>query len=297
MAFVLSAFRLAIQYPDAVVVVAHIGVSPVAAALKLTRIASLDIMVLHGLEAWRRAGLVERLFARHSQAIVATTQYTANLFAELNQVRPDRFRVIPIGLPESNLDEPRSVSGPARRILTVSRLSRDDSYKGIDTLIRAVAAVRDKHCPEVTLDIIGDGDDRLRLEHLVNVLGLQSGVRFHTSVPDSELERFYSECTVFALPSAKEGFGIVFLEAMRRGKPCIGGEHGGTPEVIEDGADGFLVPHGDVSALTSRLAVLLCGSGTAARMGKLGFAKVRRKYLFEQMKAAWSDVMASVAPR
>jgi glycosyltransferase involved in cell wall biosynthesis len=172
----------------------------------------------------------------------------------------------------------------------VSRLSRQDAYKGIDVLIRALALL--KGCGHrVVLDVVGDGDDRSRLEGLAASLGLATAVQFHTSVSDSQMYDFYSRCTLFALPSRREGFGIVFLEAMLHGKPCVGGRHGGTPEVIDHDCTGYLVSHGDVAELATRLSDLLEGSHKAGRMGALGLAKVQTVYRFEQMQAAWVKIM------
>ncbi len=69
---------------------------------------------------------------------------------------------------------------------------------------------------------------------------------------DSELAACYAAAEVFALPSRGEGFGLVYLEAMARGKPVIGGAHGGAPEVIQDGVTGYVVQHGDTLQLVRR---------------------------------------------
>jgi glycosyltransferase involved in cell wall biosynthesis len=83
---------------------------------------------------------------------------------------------------------------------------------------------------------------------------------------DADLQAAYKSAALFVMPSKKEGFGIVFLEAMRHGVPCIGGNHGGTPEVINEGVTGFLINYGDVDALVDRIVRLVSDDNLRARM-------------------------------
>ena len=111
------------------------------------------------------------------------------------------------------------------------------------------------------------------------------------AVPDEKLCLLYQECDVFAMPSSKEGFGIVFLEAMRHGKPCIGGNHGGTPEVIDHGVDGYLVNYGDVAQLTRYVVELSQNADLRRDMGLKGYQKVKAGYLFPHMRDNWFSLL------
>jgi phosphatidylinositol alpha-1,6-mannosyltransferase len=97
--------------------------------------------------------------------------------------------------------------------------------------------------------------------------------------PDG-LPSAYDHCEVFAMPSRGEGFGLVFIEAMARGRPVVGGAHGGTPEIIDDGINGFLVPHGDVAQLMDRLKRLLANDSLRREMGAQALARVKRDFTF-----------------
>ena len=107
-------------------------------------------------------------------------------------------------------------------------------------MIEAVELLAREHTG-VQLHLVGAGVDHARIKATVQQRGLDSLVTMWGNLADAELEAAYASCDLFALPSRREGFGIVFLEAMRHGKPCIGGNHGGTPEVVTDGTTGFLV--------------------------------------------------------
>jgi glycosyltransferase involved in cell wall biosynthesis len=176
------------------------------------------------------------------------------------------------------------------RVLTVGRLSRLEQYKGVDHLIDAVAALAKTGTP-VTLDIVGDGDDAPALKQRGSEAGASEAIRFHGAVPDDQLRDLYRSCDVFAMPSLNEGFGIVFLEAMRYGKPCIGGRHGGTPEVVQDGFNGLLVQHGDVNHLIGCLRDLYSNPDLRRRLGERAYQTVVGKFLRPRMQADWFRVL------
>jgi glycosyltransferase involved in cell wall biosynthesis len=144
---------------------------------------------------------------------------------------------------------------------------------------------------DVELKVVGTGDEMPRMIERANRMRLNGSVRFLGAVPDEELSRLYRECDVFALPSKGEGFGIVFLEAMRWGKPCIGGNHGGTPEVVIDGETGYLVEHGDSDRLGSCLLNLLESPDLRHTMGAAAYDKVRRNYIYSRMRDDWFSVI------
>jgi glycosyltransferase involved in cell wall biosynthesis len=142
--------------------------------------------------------------------------------------------------------------------------------------------------------IVGDGDDRKRLEDLVRENGLSDRVIFTGVVSDEELIGFYKACDVFLMPSRQEGFGIVFLEAMAFEKPVIGGNHGGTPEVIVDNETGFLVEHGDVNSLADRIIRLLLDGELCKRMGQAGRRRVEENYTFDPFRKRLISFLSQV---
>jgi len=203
--------------------------------------------------------------------------------------------VIPLALKETEVAEAAEVrSSTVTKILTVGRLSASERYKGVDTLIRALAELQVRGT-NVALDVVGAGDDLGRCERLAVENGVQSFVRFHGRVDESTLQELYAGCDIFAMPSKGEGFGIVFLEAMRHGKPCIGGNHGGTPEVIDHGVTGYLVEHGEAAKLAQRLQALIKSPTLRARMGYEAREKVRRQYLFGSFRENWRRLLDRLA--
>lgn len=295
-AFVLKAARHVLWRRECVAVVGHIGQAPVAWMLQQLNLIQSYILVLHGIEAWKKVAWFDRQAARGAACIIATTRYTAQEFCGYNGIPFERTRIIPLAVAEEQIELPYdSQEGNGDlRILTVGRLSIADRYKGFDILIKAIERARTEGA-NVHLTVVGNGDDLPRLRELTARMGLARHVTFFEAMPDEKLCLLYQECNVFAMPSSKEGFGIVFLEAMRHGKPCIGGNHGGTPEVIDHGVDGYLVNYGDVTQLTHYLVELSQNAQLRRDMGLKGYQKVKAGYLFPHMWDNWFALLNQTA--
>lgn len=294
LSFAAGALRTAWQFQPDITIAGHLGLAPVAMAIRATCATKSYGIVLHGIEAWKRAEWKDRLAARFADVVVATTNYTATTFQRFNDVRPDAMRVVPLALGETELPEPEKANDRSSiRLLTVGRLAACEQYKGVDILIQAVGMLIARG-HRVELTVVGKGDDLARLKSLTESLWLNQVVRFLGGVSDAELQRQYARCDIFAMPSKGEGFGIVFLEAMRHGKPCIGGNHGGTPDVIDHAVNGLLVEHGDVVGLARSIEFLIESEERRAAMGREAQLRVRREYLFDSFCANWRRLLHSV---
>jgi glycosyltransferase involved in cell wall biosynthesis len=105
--------------------------------------------------------------------------------------------------------------------------------------------------------IVGDGDDRSRLECEADALGIAKHVRFVGLVPDYELADYYRMADVFIMPSTGEGFGIVFLEAAAAGLHVIGGNQDGSADALADGAIGVVTSPTSIAGITQELVSAL----------------------------------------
>jgi glycosyltransferase involved in cell wall biosynthesis len=252
-------------------------------------------LVVHGIEAWRRFGLAERAGLRTITRVIAISEHTRRRFAEVNGVAPDRCRVI-----HDTLDPEwrRLAEGPCRPrpreierrpiLLSVARLDASEGYKGVDRVIEALPAMA-RRFPDVLYVVIGDGDDRPRLDRLAAECGVADRVRFLGRVAETTLVDYYRWCDVFVLPSSGEGFGLVYLEAMTCGKPVIGGNHAGSVEVIEDGVCGFLVDHDDTPTLADRARQLLEDADLRRRFGEAGRERAAGRFGFDAISRQWME--------
>ena len=176
-----------------------------------------------------------------------------------------RIEVIPNGVDldvSGPLGEDQRFSEPT--ILYLGRLKR---YKRVDLLIRAVALLiqRGTVC---RLLIAGRGDDRRRLDALRKELGVADHVELLGFVTEAEKGQLLRKSWVNVVTSVKEGWGIVNLEAAACGTPTIASDVPGLRDSVVDGRTGFLVPHGDVEALSRRIEDLLGDEEKRARLGQ-----------------------------
>lgn len=219
------------------VIVLHINLAPVALPL-LCRDADL-VCFLHGVECWHALSLVQKTALRQAKRVIANSWHTVERFKHVNRELTFReVSVCHLGISPKNWERRKDTS-PRFFALIVGRMAATERYKGHDLLLEIWPKVLVEF-PNAVLIVVGDGDDRSRLCDKAQGLGLRHAVRFLGKISDEELSELYNECMFFVMPSSGEGFGLVFLEAMRAGKACIGAP-GSASEIILDGVTGFIV--------------------------------------------------------
>lgn len=179
-------------------------------------------------------------------SIVANSRNTASLVENLHRAVADRITVIEPGVAD-DFFQPRADggSGGALRLLTVSRLERWTARKNVDGVLQALRLLPGDVPFHYT--IVGDGDDRPRLEALAAELELDATVTFRGALPRESLKTCYREADLFVLasrarPHDVEGFGIVYLEAAAAGLPSLCSAEGGATDAVADGVSGVVIP-------------------------------------------------------
>ena len=155
-------------------------------------------------------------------------------------------------------------------------LGRLEAEKGIYDLLEAVAAVR-ANVPDLRLVCAGEGD-RIGVARYAERLGIADAVKFTGWVGPSGKRALLEHAAVFALPSYKEALPASLIEAMGAGIPVIASPVGGIPEVVVDGATGFLVGAGDTQSLRRALERLLADRALARRVGEAARQAVFSKF-------------------
>ncbi len=299
--FTLAALGASRRHPS-LVVAAHVHLAPVVAAMKMLSPRLPAVVVAHGIEVWTPLSRLGRWALRRADLVLAPSADTARHLVARQGVRQEKIRQLPWGLdPQFTalLAAPGANHLPAgfpsgRVVLSVGRWAATERYKGVDTLIAAVSRLLPA-VPDLYLVAVGDGDDRRRLEQLALEMGVAARVRFLRELTQEELLACYRHCDVFALPSRGEGFGLVFLEAMASGKPVVGGTHGGTPEIVEDGVTGLLVPYGDVERVSQALEKLLTNEPLRRQMGQRAQSRVQSAYRFENFRVEFTKLLVELA--
>ncbi len=222
----------------------------------------------------------EHLF-RVADAITVNCDYTAQRVIALGCV-PDRVHKLHVGVDVGQFpyqDRTRPPGQPVR-LLTVGRLVEK---KGIEYALQAVARLVPTH-PDLRYDIIGDGPLQPVLTKLAGQLGLGRVAVFHGARDSQFVQQRVAEAHLFLLPSVtaangdQEGTPVSLMEAQAAGLPVLSTVHSGIPEVVLDGATGFLVPERDVAGLAERLRYLIEHPEACRALGRRGRQHIEEQF-------------------
>jgi glycogen(starch) synthase len=169
------------------------------------------------------------------------------------------------------------------RLLCVGRLEPE---KGYDLALRAFAKIH-KRFPTARLTIAGDGAEKENLSRQIDELNLTGQVELTGWISPDETFTLLDKATLIIIPSRREGFSLVAVEAASMARPVIGTRVGGLPEVVLHGKTGLLVASEDGDALAQAIAFLLDHPQTAAEMGEAGRRWVAEKFSWERYVNAY----------
>jgi phosphatidylinositol alpha-1,6-mannosyltransferase len=214
------------------------------------------VLLVHGIEAWRRRPWPERSLLHRVDLFVSISDYTWRRFVMANPDfanAPHRTVLLGIGTP---WEGPTPSPGPTPVALMVSRLSRREDYKGHREMLDAWPLVV-RRFPTAELWIAGDGDLRQDLERAAAERGLSRSVRFLGFVSEENKHELLCQSRCMAVPSRGEGFGLVYLEAMRIGRPCLTSTLDAGREVVDPPRHGLAVDPDDRDGLADAACRLL----------------------------------------
>ena len=315
--FVRRAVATAMSERVDLALIGHVNYAPMGLLLKRLRPNLRYGVVVHGVEAWSRLPRIRRRALRHADFVMSVSEYTKRQVVEANGVNPERVYLLPNTLASESDGTGRSGDGATGRrgdgetgrsgepdaarhkpirLLSVCRLDAREQYKGIDTVIRALPALVAR-VPDLEYVIVGSGSDLERHKRIAADLGVTDRVQFLGSVDELALRSVYESCDVFVLPSAGEGFGIVFLEAMHYRKPIIAANSGATPEVVKDGETGMLVEASSVEQLAAAMIDLATDRPKRDRMGDAGYARLLNNFTFDHFKRRLQEIVIAELPQ
>jgi phosphatidylinositol alpha-1,6-mannosyltransferase len=277
--------------PD-VVILSHVNLARMAPLLAVIRLAGRRVVMAYGIEVWKRLDLTASLGLRFATEVWSISEYTARQLRIYNRVQRMPIYLLPLALEQDVNDE--GPPGDVRTMLSVCRLESSERYKGIDVALRAHALLLEE-MPNLHFHVVGDGTDVSRLRQIASDLDTTHRVAFLGWVTPQELAREYARCTVFVLPSRKEGFGIVFLESMARSRPVVAFRSGGTPEVVVHGECGILVEPEDLLGLYESLRSLLLDEGLRTRLGNNGRRRVDARFTLKEFMHRVGELLAGRA--
>jgi phosphatidyl-myo-inositol dimannoside synthase len=211
------------------------------------------VVFLHGIEAWRRQDSITRWALGKVNVFLSNSQYTWERFAASNP----EYREIPHEIVHLGAGTGLTTAPPAPDAtpvaLMLGRMLRSENYKGHRQMIEAWARVREE-LPSAELWIAGEGDLRPNLEQLARSY---NGVRFFGEISETQKTDLIGRCRCLVMPSRGEGFGLVYLEAMRMGRPCLVSDQDAGREVVNPPEAGLAVAPDDQPRLAGAAIRLL----------------------------------------
>ena len=235
-----------------IVILSHINLLIVGYLIKLFSPKTKLILIAHGIEVWSPLSFWKKRMLTRCDRILTVSNYTKDKMREMHLFPEDKFRVFNNCL-DPFLPEPKdSKSGKLLDkynftkediiILTLTRLSAKEKYKGYDTVLKSLQKLK-KKSSKLKYLMVGkyDAEEKERLDKLLIELNLDATVKFAGFVGDDELADHFQLADLYVMPSEKEGFGIVFIEAMFYGLPVIAGNKDGSVDALLNGKLGQLV--------------------------------------------------------
>lgn len=244
---------------------------------------------LHGVEVWEDARPDRLRWARRAELLVANTQYTLDR-AEKVHGKLGNAVVCWLATEKDDLPTARKEEERPPTVIVVGRLDRS-GYKGHVELIRSWPDVASA-VPDARLLIAGDGPGLQELRREAQDAKAADGIEFLGFVPEVAMEDLWARVDVCAMPSRGEGFGLVYVEAMRHGVPVVASVHDAAPEVNVEGETGFNVDLDKPSELVERLVYLLSHPSAAWRIGKRGQQRWARHFRYSSFRQRFRPILA-----
>jgi len=234
---------------------------------------------------------------KNADHIICTTDIIKQKIAGIFDLDKDKIEIIPPGV---DLDKFSPTTKPSKdnlSLLTVARLVR---RKGHHLVIEALGPLIRKY-PDLSYNIVGDGEEKNNLKNQVKDLKLEKNVIFHGQLSDKEVIKQFATADIFVMPSLDlsgdlEGFGLVFLEAAAAALPVVSTKTGGIPEAVVDSKTGILIDinknNKTVQELEKALFSLLDNPQKRQQMGQNGLLRAKQSFTWAEQVAKLKSLLS-----
>ena len=266
MGFVLSSVKAGSK--AGTVILSHINLLLVGWLIKKISPATKLILLAHGIEIWGPLSPFKKKMLNTCDEIFCVSSYTASVIQQQHAIAGSKCKVLnncldPF-LPAPALNNNKNIlsqygiktGDPVLFMLT--RLAGTERRKGYDKVIAAIAKLKNNF-PGIRYVMAGkcDAEEKKYLQQLIDSLGLEGHIIFTGFIVDEEIAAYFQSADIYVMPSKKEGFGIVFIEAMYYGLPVIAGNKDGSVDALAKGALGILIDPDDTTAIYDAIKKVL----------------------------------------
>lgn len=249
--FMLAAMKAA-RSSD-IVLLSHVNLLLVVPLIWLLAPRKKIMLIAHGIEVWRSLPNWKRFLLRRLAQILCVSQFTQDQLTQQHGVSANNLTVVwngldPFLLAPASAEEGRAfratlgIPDSALVMMTLTRISSTEGYKGYDRLIELMPRLIERY-PSLYYVLVGkhDPSEKARLDQLLAQHGCTERVKFTGFLPDEQVPACFAASDVYVMPSKKEGFGLVFIEALFYGKAVVAGGKDGSVDALLQGKLGHLV--------------------------------------------------------
>jgi phosphatidyl-myo-inositol dimannoside synthase len=252
------------------------------------------VVIQHGIEVWQKPSFSQKICQKLVSVAVSVSAFTQQEASKYWwKSEPIKTAIIPgIGLHSLSQGHAFGFNKNAERLLvTVSRLSADDSYKGVDKVLAVLPQL--KELCNFRYVVVGDGDDRVRLTAMAKQLGVVDVVDFLGHRSDADISELLERADCFVLPSSGEGLGIATLEALLAGCPVVVGDSDGAQELLVSDSCGKAISPNDKQQLLSAIAELLLSQNDPALRASRRRA-VLSEFGADRFQQRWQELLSNL---
>jgi glycosyltransferase involved in cell wall biosynthesis len=251
MNYLLNAIKRSLK-PN-VIILSHINLSVLGLLIKLTNPKCKVWLIAHGVEVWRPLSFIKRSLLKRCDKIICVSNFTLEQIVQHHNVDKNICRVLNNAI-DPFMQQPESFEKPTGLInryrlkdkypiiFTLTRLASFEQYKGYEQVIVAIGRLKNQF-PNIKYILSGkyDAKEEIRIKKLILQHQLQDQIILTGFIDEHELVDHFLLADLFVLPSKKEGFGIVFIEALACGLPVICGNVDGSIDAIRNGELGTAI--------------------------------------------------------
>ncbi len=264
-----------------VLIISHLNLLYLAICIKIFNPRVRLILLAHGVEIWGKLPLLARIFLQKQVETWCVSRHTKQIMMHTHGIKPERLKVLnncldPFFILPVDFYKPvqllkrYGLTTTQPILLSLTRLEKTESLKGYDLVLKTIPALL-QHFPNLHYLLAGKADpsEKERVLKLAAKLGLLAHVSLVDFIEEKELSAHYTLADVFVLPSSKEGFGLVFIEAAACGAKIVAGNRDGSTDALLDGLLGTMIDPEDAVGLEVAITQALKQRQTADQAKKI----------------------------
>ena len=252
-----------------VIILSHVNLLMVGWLIKKVNPTAKIILLAHGIEIWSRLNFFKKNMLSVCDRILSVSQFTANKIVDIHHFAAKKINILNncidpflpmpvIHFSAQKLKEKYGIKAGQTVLLTLTRLSAKDRYKGYDGVLEALLMLKNNG-RKIKYILAGgySASEKIFIDTLIKKYGLEDNVILTGYIPENELTTHFCMADIYVMPSTKEGFGIVFIEAMYYGLPVIAGNQDGSADALLNGELGLLIDPNNAAAITKAVEEMM----------------------------------------